>query len=148
MLRMSVRLPDMTFSLGVVMKIRTLYALWGILFILCGGLGFIPEPVGIERILLTGVSVLFFLPPALLVWNGKKEKNRGVLTLVRNLSALSLGLTVILLILNFLTAFRSETLGNVLHAVLVIVSSPMICSGHWAMSLFFWACLLIASLQK
>ena len=36
-------------------------------------------------------------------------------------------------------------LGDILHGLLVVVSSPMICSGHWAMSLFFWACLLISS---
>ena len=68
--------------------------------------------------------------------------------LVCNLSALSLGLTLILLVLNFLTALQSEFLGQVLHYTLVIVSSPMICSGHWAMSLFLWACLLIASRKQ
>ena len=74
--------------------------------------------------------------------------DRHLLALMRNLSALSLGLTALLLILNFLTAFHSELLGNILHAVLVVVSSPMICSGHWVLSLFLWACLLFASLKK
>jgi len=36
----------------------------------------------------------------------------------------------------------------VLHIMLVIVSSPMVCSGNWALSLFLWACLLVASLRK
>ena len=129
------------------MKYRFLYALWGALFILCAGLGFIPEPVGALKVLLTGVSLLFFLPPAVLVWQSRREKNRAVLALVRNLSIASLSLSALLIIANFLTAFRSELLGNILHGVLVVVSSPMICSGHWAMSLFFWACLLIASLK-
>ena len=127
------------------MKSQFLYALWGALFILCAGLGFIPEPAGVLRVLLTGLSILFFLPPAVLVWKGRREKDRQTLMLVRNLSIVSLGLSVGLIIANFLIAFRSELLGDILHGVLVVVSSPMICSGHWAMSLFFWACLLISS---
>ena len=127
------------------MKYRFLYALWGALFILCAGLGFIPEPAGVLRVLLTGLSILFFLPPAVLVWKGRREKDWMALSLVRNLSIASLSLSVLLIIANFLTVFRSELLGDILHGVLVVVSSPMICSGHWAMSLFFWACLLISS---
>ena len=130
------------------MKNRFIFALWGALFILCAALGFIPEPAGAGRLLLTLASLLFFLPPAMLIRSARKTGSRSQLALMRNLSALSLGLTAVLLILNFLTAFRSETLGNILHAVLVIVSSPMICSGHWALSLFLWASLLIASLKK
>ena len=127
------------------MKSQFLYALWGALFILCAGLGFIPEPAGVLRVLLTGLSILFFLPPAVLVWKGRREKDRMALSLVRNLSIASLCMSVLLIIANFLTVFRSELLGDILHGVLVVVSSPMICSGHWAMSLFFWACLLISS---
>ena len=127
------------------MKHRFLFALWGAMFILCAGLGFIPEPAGVLRVLLTGLSILFFLPPAVLVWKGRREKDRMALSLVRNLSIASLSLSVLLIIANFLTVFRSELLGDILHGVLVVVSSPMICSGHWAMSLFFWACLLISS---
>ena len=130
------------------MKSQFIYALWGALFILCAGLGFIPEPAGVLRVLLTGLSILFFLPPAVLVWKGRREKDRMALSLVRNLSIASLSLSVLLIIANFLTVFRSELLGDILHGVLVVVSSPMICSGHWAMSLFFWACLLIASLKS
>ena len=130
------------------MNNRFLFALWGALFILCAGLGFIPEPTGAVALLLTAVSVLFFLPPAVLVWQGRKAHDRALLALIRNLSIASLSLSVLLLIANFLTAFHSQLLGDLLHGVLVVVSSPMICSGHWAMSLFFWACLLIASLKK
>ena len=130
------------------MKNRFLYALWGALFILCALLGFIPEPAGALRVLLTALSILFFLPPALLIWKARQEKNRAALSLVRSLSIASLSLSAGLIIAKFLTAFRSELLGDILHGMLVVVSSPMICSGHWAMSLFFWACLLIASLKK
>ena len=127
------------------MKKSVCFALWGVLFILCAGLGFIPEPAGVLRWLLAVVSVLFFLPPALLVSRAGKENDTHTLKLVRNLSALSLLLTLILLVLNFLTAMGSELLGTVLYYVLVIVSSPMVCSGYWVLSLFLWACLLVVS---
>ena len=39
-------------------------------------------------------------------------------------------------------------MGNFLYQVLIIVSSPMVCSRHWALSLFLWACLLITSHQQ
>ena len=130
------------------MKQITLYALWAVFFILCAGLGFIPEPEGTLRFVLTFVSLLFFLPPALLLLCAGNQQDADTAKLIRNLAALSLGLTLVLLILNFFTAFASEALGRVLHYVIVIVSSPMICSGHWAMSLFLWACLLVASSRQ
>ena len=130
------------------MNKKLLYVLWASLFILCAGLGFIQKPEGILQLLLTTLSLLFFVPPVLLLWNAGKQQDTDTARLIRNLSALSLGLTVVLLVLNFLTATGSEFLGQVLHYTLVIVSSPMICSGRWAMSLFLWACLLTASLRQ
>ena len=127
---------------------KCLFALWGGLFILCAALGFIPEPGGILGGVMTAFSLLFFLPPAVLVYRGKRERAPAVLKLVRNLSALSLVLTLVLLVLNFLTILGSETLGTVLYYILVIVSSPRVCGGHWAMSLFLWACLLLVSLRE
>ena len=126
------------------MKRKARYVLWAALFILCAAFGFIPEPEGLTAAALTLVSVIFFVPPALLLYRAEKQD----IQLIRNLSALSLALTLLLLIANFLAAFSSETLGLILHYMLIIVSSPMICSGHWAMSLFLWACLLTASLRQ
>lgn len=126
------------------MNKKPLYMLWAGLFVLCAGLGFIPEPEGPSKIALTIISLVFFLPPAWLLYRGDVSDAK----LVCNFSALSLGLTLILLVLNFLTALQSDFLGQVLHYMLVIVSSPMICSGRWAMSLFLWACLLIASRKQ
>ena len=127
------------------MKKNTLFVLWGGLFILCAGLGFIPEPEGFGRTVLMLISALFFLPPALLLKNVKEHKDSGCAMLIRNLSFLSLVVTVVVLILSFLFSMASQTVGNLLHCVLVIVSSPMVCSGYWALSLFLWACLLTAS---
>ena len=126
------------------MNKKVLFVLWGVLFILCAGLGFIPDPQGAVKTVMTVLSVLFFLPPALLLW----QADRNTTMLIRNLSLLSLGVTLVTLILNFVLAVSSEFLGNVLHYILVIVSAPMICSGYWVLSLFLWACLLMASLKK
>lgn len=121
------------------MKKSHLFALWGVLFVLCAALGFLPESSG----WMTAVSVLFFLPPALLLYKG----DRNTVLLVRNLSALSLGVTLLALSLNFVLAVSTEALGNILHTILVIVSAPMLCSGYWVLSLFLWACLLMGSLK-
>ena len=130
------------------MNKKLLYLLWAGLFILCACCGFIPRPEGSPALLMTLCALLFFLPPGLLLWDSGRRQDVHTLKLIRNLSALSLGLTLVLLVLNFLTVLRSEFLGSVLHYILVIVSSPMICSGHWAMSLFLWACLLMASVRQ
>lgn len=129
------------------MSKKWLFALWGGLFALCAGLGFLPEPEGALGVLLTVLALASFLPPAALLYRAVREQDRHTVLLVRNLSGLSLGLTLILLMLNFWSALGSETLGTVLYGLLVVVSSPMICSGHWVMSLFLWACLLMVSLR-
>lgn len=129
------------------MNRKFLFALWAGLFIVCAAMGFIPEPVGAARAVLTLLSLAFFLPPALLLYRAYRDAELPVLRLVRNLSALSLGLTLALLVLNFLSALRSEALGDILYSILTVVSSPMVCSGCWALSLFLWACLLMVSLK-
>ena len=130
------------------MSKKTLYVLWGVLFSICAGLGFIPEPEGAVKLLMTALAVVFFLPPAVLVYRAGKTGERTVLALVRNLSAASLGLTLAVLVLTVVNAMGSDALGNFLHALLVVVSSPMVCSGYWALSLFLWACLLMAAIQQ
>lgn len=129
------------------MNHRILYAAWGGLFLLCAGLGFIPEPAGWVRGILTVLSLLFFLPPALLLRDAGAQGNRSTVTLVGSLSALSLGLTLLLLVLNILSASWSERAGVFLHVLLTVVSAPMMASGFWVLSLFLWACLLLVSLQ-
>ena len=127
------------------MKKKSLFALWGGLFILCAGLGFIPEPEGAGRTLLTGLSVVFFAPGGILLYRGVQKKDRQLVKLIRNLSAASLGLTLVALVANFLSLAAPNAVGDGLYAVLVIVSSPMVCSGYWLLSLFLWACLLVKS---
>ena len=125
------------------MSNKLLYALWAVLFIICAGLGFIPEPEGALRTVSTIASLVFFLPPAVLVYRGRKADVK----LVCWLSGMSLTATLVLLVGNVLSVAASERVGTALYYLLIIVSSPMVCSGYWAASLFFWACLLTASLQ-
>ena len=126
---------------------RTYYILWAGFYILCGALGFIPEPEGGLSAVLTALSLCFFLPPALLIYFAKEQGDTLTLKLIRNLSIASLVLTVVLILANFLSLMAPEAVGNILYGVLVIVSSPMVCSGYWVLSLFCWACLLMASLR-
>lgn len=127
------------------MKKNMLFALWGGLFILCAGLGFIPEPSGFLKTLLVLLAVGCFVPAGLLVRQAEQKKDRATLALVRNLAALSLLLTLVLLVANFMSVLSSEALGTVLYYILIIVSSPMVCGQYWALSLFLWACLMIGS---
>ena len=129
------------------MKKNRLFALWGGLFIVCAALGFIPEPEGALKGLMTVLSVLFFLPGGVLLHEAEKGKNRKQIRMIRNLSAASLGLTAAVLVLNFLCFAADDAVGDGLYAVLVIVSSPMVCSGYWLLSLFLWACLLVKSVD-
>lgn len=129
------------------MNKKTLYTAWGALFILCACLGFIPEPQGLLKALMVLFSVAFFLPPFLLLHDAVKQDDRNSLRLVRNLSVLSLGLTLTLLVGNILSALGPQILGNILHVILVIVSSPMFCGQYWAVSLFLWAYLMICSIS-
>lgn len=130
------------------MKKSTLTAIWGIFYIICAGLGFIPEPAGAVRVFLMVISLLFFVPPAILLYDGITAGDRKTVRLIRLLSAASLGATLALLIGSFLTAMAGDTLGGVLHVLLGICSVPMFCSNYWALSLFLWAALLMASFQK
>ena len=41
--------------------------------------------------------------------------------------------------------WREEIDRGKMFGVLIVVSSSMVCSGYWALSLFLWACLLMVS---
>ena len=129
------------------MKKSHLFALWGGLFVLCAALGFIPNPGTALKILLTLLSVAFFIPGALLLRYAALNKDRNTAMLVRNLAIASLALTLVLLIGNFFSVLGSARLGSILYTLLIIVSSPMICSQYWVLSLFLWACLMIGAMQ-
>lgn len=130
------------------MKRSSLLALWGILYIICAGLGFIPEPAGSVRIFLLLISLLFFVPPAVLLLDAVQQGDVRTKRLIRCLSALSLAVTLALLVLNILSALGASVWGEIFHVLLVLCSAPMLCSNYWAVSLFLWAALLMGSFQK
>lgn len=130
------------------MKQSHLFALWGSLFILCSALGFLPAPSPAMQVLMTLLSITFFVPAAILLYRAGKTGDTDTSLLIRNLSAISLALTAALLIANFLTVLAPAWLGNALHVLLAVLSTPMICSGYWALSLFLWACLLIVGIKQ
>lgn len=130
------------------MKKSTLLFIWGICYIICAGLGFIPDPQGAVRAMLFLVSLLFFLPPAVLLYHGKTQGDSRAVRLVRRLSAASLSLTLLGLCGNILAALGGDELGDIMHILLGLVSAPMFCSNFWAVPLFLWAVLLIVSFKK
>ena len=130
------------------MSNTVLYAVWGGLYALCAGLGFIAEPKNSTQILMTFFSLALFVPPFLLNYRAAEKKDRRTLTLVRNLSFYWLALASVLLVGNFLTVFASETLGNMMHILLIIVASPMVACGSWALAIFLWACVFFDARAK
>lgn len=130
------------------MNKKSIFTLWAVLFILCAGLGFIQQPEGFLKGFLVFLAVVFFLPPAMLLYGASREKDLACIRLIRNLSILSLLLTLVTIVLNIVSVMGPMILGDILHSILTIVSAPMICSGNWFLSLFLWACLLMVSLRE
>lgn len=130
------------------MKRSTLWALWGAFYIICAGLGFIPQPQGIVRAMLFLLSLLFFVPPAVLLHEANRHDDALLRRRLRMLCALSLGLTLAALIANILAALGTSGLGAGLHILLGLVSVPMFCSNYWVVPLFLWAVLLMTTLRK
>ncbi len=128
------------------MKNTVLYILWAVLYVMCALVSIAPLPGTAGSVFSLLLSCLFFLPGAILVYRGIRQKNRKLLRTVRIISICSLALTLVLLVSSFLSVLGSEMLGNVLHILLALFSVPMISSGYWVVSLFLWACLLMSTL--
>lgn len=129
------------------MKEITWYRIWLGLFLLSAGLGFVTGPEGLVKALMVLLAVGFFVPGAALLRLAGKTGCRKTARRVRNLALLSLGMTLVVLMLNFLSVTASRAMGDVMHALLVVVSAPMVCGQYWVMSLFFWGCLLTAGIS-
>ena len=122
---------------------------WGVLYILCAALGFVANPAGGLKFALVLLSVLSFVPGAILLAEGYRRKCRKTVMVVRWVCLASLVLTVVFLVAFFLcAAFASEAAVNAVFAVLSIVSAPMMSSQYWVLSLFLWGCLLSATFLK
>lgn len=127
------------------MKKRILYIVWAYLYALCAGLGHIAQPNGVLAVAMTILSIVFFVPGGILLADALRAKDNKTLVQLRWISALSLGLTLALLVANVLSTLGSELLGSVLYELLILLSVPMVCSRYWVLSLFLWSCLLFAT---
>ena len=130
------------------MKKSVLYIIWGVLYCACMGFSFVKDPTAGEKVFLVAMSVLFFGPPFYLAGQARKEESRKTLLALRLVSIGVLSLSLILLILNFLSVYFSAKTGLVLYVLLVMCSVPMVCMQYWFLGLFLWACLLMFTIQK
>lgn len=127
---------------------RTLYIAWGALFVICAGLGFIPAPKGAAYWSMFLFSLVFFVPPTILLYKAIKGGDRKEVKRICTICLCSLGATIVALALNFLSVDASAAAGTAVYYILIVVSSPMICGQIWVSSLFLWGCLLTASAQE
>ncbi len=127
---------------------QKLALIWGGMYILCVVLGFVQTQNGLLQALFALLSIGFFIPGGILLYEAVERKNRALVKRIRILCLTSLLLTVLVLIGNVLTLPAAEAVGNRMHALLVVVSAPMMCSQFWAISLFLWACLLMGTFFK
>ena len=127
---------------------RMLYTIWGALFVLCAGLGFIPAPKGAAYWSMLLFSLVFFVPPTILLTKAVKGGDRREVKRIFWICIASLVATVVTLALNFLSVDATEAAGIAVYYILIVVSSPMICGQIWVVSLFLWGCLLTASAQE
>lgn len=130
------------------MNKKLLCAGWACLYVLCVALGYVSEPQGFGKVLLVLTALIFFLPGAMLLYSGIRDKDRKTLLRLRIVSAVSLSLTFIFLVVNMFSVLMSEAAGKVVHTLLALVSAPMLCGQYWVLSLFLWACMLMATFVK
>lgn len=127
------------------MKKSVLYGLWAVLYCLCVGFGFVENATGFGKFLLVALGVVFFLPPFLLAYRARQEKDRKTLAVLRLLCICVLALALILLVLNLLSVNFSSQAGLTLYVLLVMFTAPTVCIRYWALGLFLWACLLMVT---
>ena len=126
---------------------KLLWCLWAIAYAICTVCGFIPVTADAISGLFILLSLGFFVPPALLIFRGVQNKQPKILRLIRNLSIISLSVTLVTIVLNFVSIQASAAWGTVLYWLLILVSTPMICAQHWVIGLFGWALLLMTCLN-
>ena len=127
---------------------KLLYIAWAMMYVICAAVGFVaPQTTG-ETIALFVVSLVFFIPPVLLAVGAYRKHSKRTFSRLALISGLSLGLTTVVYIANIVSAYASETVGNILYWLLILVSVPMVSMGVQLFSMFLWACLLIFSLRN
>ena len=126
-----------------------LYTLWASMFLLTAALGLLfPQETGLSRWVLTAVSVIFFVPPWMILHRARAAEDRSQIRLVRYLSLASVVLTALLLVLNLKSAGLGDAMGRALNAALAVVSAPMLCSQFFVLPIFLWGCLIADTFRK
>lgn len=133
-----------------LLKEKILYLSWLCMYVLCAGLGTIPETGRntVGHIVLTILSVLFFIPGTLLLYDGITKDIKRLRVTVRVISLISLILTLSMIILNIVLIRAWETVENLLNDLLILVSAPMYCAYWKGLGPFFWACLFVSSFPR
>ena len=129
------------------MKYKYLYLIWVGMYVLCAVFGFLPDPTGILYWLLFFLSLLFFVPPVWILVEAIRQGNRKQVKAILVLSVIWLSLTLVLLVVNFLTVGATQAVGTAMYYLLTALASPMICSQVWVVPMFLFGCLLTASWQ-
>ena len=130
------------------MNNKTWYAIWIAWYIVCAGLGFIPEAAGFGKAVLVALALGFFVPGGMLLTRAIRGQDRNGVLRIRLISLGALFLTLMLILANVLSVGASEAIGNVLYWLLILLSAPMFCGQYWLMTLFLWGCLLTGSFLK
>ena len=130
------------------MSRKVLYIVWLVAYGICGALGLIQPGDGVQAGAMTACSVLFFVPPGILLAQAIRHKDLRAMKRIRLISILCLSLTLVCLIANIAVFNASETVGNVMYVLLNFLSVPMVCSQYYALGLFLWGCLLFATFPK
>ncbi len=127
------------------MNKKQLYILWGVLYFLTVCMSTIPAPGNLLKTLLALTAIGFFVPPGVLLYRSWKSKDTVTAKLIYRISLVSLILTTVFLVANILSVMLPEGGGNLMYALLLLVSAPMVASQVWVLSMFAWACLMVIS---
>lgn len=128
------------------MKKKILYIAWAMLYCACFALSFVTPKPG-EKAFLTGLSVVFFIPPFWLYFIAKKENHRKTIKILQWMSIGSLSLTLVFFVGALLTLFSPRWLQILVSVLLRLVSVPLDTSHTWGLSLYFWAILMVLTLR-
>lgn len=128
---------------------------WAAMFALCAALGiFFPAAEGIRKVALIVISILFFLPPSLMLYNALRAGRKGIIKRIRILCIISLSLTTVLLLTFMLVTLLAATqvvmplAVNIVYYIFVALSAPLFCSQSMVLGLFMWGALLCATFIK
>ena len=127
-------------------KVGILYGIWAVMYVGAVLLSLLDNVQGSGLVLVNIFSFLFFIPGGILAFWAIRQKAAAQLRALRIISAVSLSLTVVLLVISFVCSQASGWMALILNSLLILLSAPLLIAPFWAASLFLWACLLMATL--